>query len=206
MPQALAPPALCWLRHRHHNTQGDIMNILRRRLSQLFVLLLLALAGQRTALAADIRIPLPGGGALVLPAPDGWSGTQQAGPVPTLTLGPGGGKAFQVLVSPLVRSNGATAPADADSLRRLTASALQRAQGQAVEKRLQLQSLQSASVQGFFFDATDRAPEPDGYKNLTQGVAAVQGLPVSFTVLSNGQADTVRRPALAMLRGARREP
>jgi hypothetical protein len=156
------------------------------------------------ALAADVRVPLPGGGALVLPAPSGWKQTMQPGPIPTTSLTAEGG-AFQVLVSPLVRPDGSTAPADPESLRKLVSAGAQDALSQAVEKSLPLRALRGESVQGSYFSATDRAPKPGEFKYLTQGAMSVQGLPVSFTILSNGAPQLAVEPALRMLQSARRE-
>jgi hypothetical protein len=157
------------------------------------------------ALAADVRISLPGGGALVLPAPAGWKHATQPGPIPTVSLTPEVGRAFQVLVSPLVRPDGSAAPADVDALRKLVNSGAQGALSQAVEKSLPLHVLRGANIQGSYFSATDRAPEPGGFKYLTQGAISIQGLPVTFTILSNGAPQAAVEPALQMLQSARRE-
>src|SRR4051812_4079597 len=84
--------------------------------SFLVLVLVLVLAGQ--AWAEEVRISVPGGGALALPVPDGWRSNKQSGPVPTVSLTPAGGGSFKVLVSPLVAPDGRLAPASPDSLLR----------------------------------------------------------------------------------------
>jgi hypothetical protein len=155
-------------------------------------------------LAADVRVSLPGGGALLLSAPPGWKHEMRPERIPTVSLLPEGG-AFQVLVSPLVRPDGSTASADSDSLRKLVSAGAQGALPQAVEKSLPLQELHGANVQGSYFSATDRAPKPGEFKYLTQGAMSVQGLPVTFTILSNGNPQAAVDVALRMLQSAKWE-
>jgi hypothetical protein len=61
-------------------------------------------------------------------------------------------------------------------------------------------------VPGFYFAATDRAPKPDEYKFLTQGVVRVGELSVTFTILTNDGQDAVVKQALDALKGATQEP
>jgi hypothetical protein len=157
------------------------------------------------AMAADVRVPLTTGGALVLPVPAGWKYVRQSGDIPTIALTPESGNAFVVLVSPLVRADGVTAPADADSLRSFVSSGAQKALAQSIEKSLPVQDLRGGNAQGSYFSATDRAPKPGEFKYLTQGAVAIQGLPVSFTVLSNGDPQVATEPTFRMLKAARRE-
>jgi len=169
------------------------------------IILAAVLALPVLAAAADVRVALPASGALVLPAPEGWRSLEQPGSVPTVSLTPANGKAFQVLVSPLVRPGAPMPPSDSTSLCRTVQSAANHALSQSVEKSLPLQDLRSATVEGCYFSATDRAPKPGEFKYMTQGAVAVQGLPVSFTILSNGDPRLAVEPALQMLRAARKE-
>ena len=156
--------------------------------------------------AEETRIPVATGAALVLPVPDKWRTTRRPGPVPTVSITPAsGGDSFQVLVSPLVAPDGSVAPASLESLRRLVGSAATRAKSQSVEESLPIQNFGSGDVQGYYFSATDRAPKPGEFKFMTQGAMSVSGLPVSFTILSNGNAQQAVEPALHMLLAARKE-
>jgi hypothetical protein len=157
------------------------------------------------AWAEEVRISVPGGGALVLPIPEGWRNSRQAGPVPTISLTPANGNSFQVLVSPLVSPDGRVAPASREALRRLVDAGASQAKTQSVEKSLPIQSFGSGEVQGNYFSATDRAPKPGEFKHLTQGAMSVGGLPVAFTILSNGNPQAAVEPALRMLTAARKE-
>ncbi len=155
--------------------------------------------------AEEVRVSIPGGGALILPAPEGWRNARQPGPVPTISLTPASGNSFQVMVSPLIAPNGRVAPSSRESLRRLVEAGANEAKSQAVEKSLLIQSFGSGEAQGNYFSATDRAPKPGEFKYMTQGTMSVGGLPVAFTILSNGNPQAAVEPALRMLASARKE-
>jgi hypothetical protein len=157
------------------------------------------------ASAEEIRMPIPGGGVVVLPVPNGWRSSRQAGRVPTVSLTPASGGGFQVLVSPLVAPDGRVAPSSRESLRHLIETGATEAKSQSVEKSLPVQSFGSGETQGNYFSATDRSPKPGEFKFMTQGALSVGGLPVAFTILSNGNAREAVEPALRMLAAARKE-
>jgi hypothetical protein len=161
------------------------------------------------AWAEDLRIPVPGGGALVLPLPAGWRSSTQPDTFPTVSIAPasGGstGGSFQVLVSALVAPDGRYAPATPEALRRSVEGAANAVKSQAVETSFPIQSFGSGKAQGLYFSATDKAPKPGEFKNMTQGSLSVSGLAVGFTILSNGNPQTAVEPALRMLSAARRE-
>jgi len=110
-----------------------------------------------------------------------------------------------VLVSPLVATDGRLVPATRESLRSLVETGATQAKSQSVEKSLLVQSFGSGEVQGNYFSATDRAPKAGEFKYLTQGAMSVSGLPVAFTILSNGNPQAAVEPALRMLGAARKE-
>jgi len=139
-----------------------------------FILATALLAASLPGIAADVRVSLPGGGALVLPVPAGWKQKVQPSDVPTLSLTPEAGNAFVVMVSALVRKDGVAAPSDPESLRKLVGLGAERALPQAVEKSLPVQDLRGGNAQGNYFSATDRAPKPGEFRNLTQGVATIR--------------------------------
>ena len=58
-------------------------------------------------------------------------------------------------------------------------------QEQAVEKDIKLQRISKGDAHGYFVCVTDKAPKPDEYKFLCQGVVALKDLPISFTLLYN---------------------
>ena len=64
-------------------------------------------------------------------------------------------------------------------------------QPQSVEKELVPKPFKNGDTRGYKVCATDRAPKPDEYKYVCQGVAVAGDLAVIFTVLYNdsGKAD-----------------
>ena len=187
------------------NVGPHLRSLLVRIVRALRLLALFVGAVATHAWAEEVRLPVPGGGALVLPVPDGWASTKRNGRVPTVSLTSSSGGSFQVLVSPLLAADGRLAEASPDMLRRSVEGAADQAKSQSVEKSLPIQSFGSGKVQGNYFSATDRAPKPGEYKYLTQGSMSVSGMPVGFTILSNGDPQAVAVPALRMLAAARRE-
>jgi len=97
-------------------------------------------------------------------------------------------------------------PPTLDTIRRLVESAARQAQPQAVEHDLPLHRFAGAKTNGYYFSATDREPEPNGYKYLTQGALVLNELCVAFTVLVNGEPQKPTEQALEMLRTGRRAP
>jgi hypothetical protein len=97
-------------------------------------------------------------------------------------------------------------PPSRDQLRATVERGVQGARTQAVEKELRVVEFQGRTGPGFYFSATDRAPKPDEYKFLTQGVLRVGELSVTFTILTNDGQDAIVKQALDALKGATQEP
>ena len=161
-----------------------------------------------SAVAADLRVPLPQRPALVIPLPEGWRGQVfRATPdlPPTIILSPATGKVFEVMITPIWPTSAEAKPLTPDFVRAMTAAGAQRAKAQAVEKELPVRDLSGQGLFGSYFSATDQAPKPGEYRNLTQGLVAVGELHVGFTILSNGDAAAVTGPGLKMLQSLRRD-
>jgi hypothetical protein len=160
------------------------------------------------AIAADMRVALPERPALVIPLPVGWKGqVRRATPdlPPTIILSSITEKNFTVMVTPFWPTRADAAPLTPDFLRTMVAAAAHRSKAQAVEADLPVRDMAGQGLFGAYFSATDRAPKPGEYLNLTQGLVAIGELQVGFTILSNGDAAAVNRPALQMLQSLRRD-
>ena len=169
---------------------------------------LLAFALSLPALAEELRVPLPGRDDLVLDLPAGWRAEvrrPKADLPPTISLSGAGPQGFQVLITPLWPV-GEFKPPVPDDIRALAQSAAHRAQPQAVEAELKLKDLGASGKSGYDFSATDRQPEPGGFKHLTQGAVSVNELRVTFTILVNGEPQQTTALALELLRSMRRAP
>ena len=70
------------------------------------------------------------------------------------------------------------------------------------ESFLPLEELSGAKGPGYYFSATDKAPKPEEFAYLTQGMLLVGELAVTFSVLTNDGQEKVRDAALDMLKRA----
>jgi hypothetical protein len=159
----------------------------------------IAIAAEQTK---DRRYPLPGHGIFQMKVPASWKDEvkQPANDLPpTITLRPASGDQFQVIITPFWKTS-EDAPALNDySARRMVQRAADAAQPNAVEKNLKIIEVQGSSGHGYYFSATDKAPEPGSYKFLTQGILRVGELAVAFTILTKDGQKEVDSAALTML-------
>jgi hypothetical protein len=171
-----------------------------------FMFALLALLTAIPATAVELVVNLPGHDDLLLEVPSGWNARiDRPRPElpPTISILPGSGNAFQVLITPLWPMGSAKSPSLGE-IRGLVESSAGEAQSQAVERSLPLKELTGSNTNGYYFSATDRQPEPDGYKYLTQGAVMLRELRITFTILVNGEPQKSTDQALEVLRTARR--
>lgn len=149
---------------------------------------------------------LPKRGVLQLAVPRSWKDQVRQPPhelPPTISLSPSHGNGFQVLITPLWAIHAGVVMPEREEIRRIIAKAAEGAKSQAVEKNIPVQEIQSESVGGYCFSATDRSPKPGEFKYMTQGMLRVGELAATFTILYNDGAETVVPDALRMLKGAR---
>jgi hypothetical protein len=173
------------------------------------IVLFIVLAGCALAASArDVRVSLGTRGAVVLAVPDDWrDAIEQAGSdvPPTVNFTPSVGRSFHVIVTPVWPSVADAPLISQGALREQVRQASDAAQPRAVERELTVLDFSGPSGYGAYFSATDREPEPDGYKYLTQGMLAASDLRVSFTILVNGNPAPVVQQTLASLRTLKRE-
>jgi hypothetical protein len=156
--------------------------------------------------AAETEITISGWGTLLLAAPDGWrQEVMVREPVVTVAFTPAVGNSFQVMISPLRSSNGTMPPSTPEALRRSVWAGAEHAKSQAVESSIPIHELRSRSVVGSYFSATDRVSKPGEYKYMTQGMVSVEGLPIAFTILSNGEPQAIVESALRMVKSAHKQ-
>ncbi len=175
----------------------------------LLSLLVAATAVAQATTPAPRRFTLPEHGRFVIPVPADWKG-QMSQPAnrtpPTITFTAASGRPFHVLMTTIWPATRDGQPQSRDQLRATVQRAVDGAKTQAVEKELRVVEFQGRSGPGFYFSATDRAPKPDEYKFLTQGVVRVGELSVTFTILTNDGQDEIVKQALDALKGATQEP
>ncbi len=157
-----------------------------------------------SASAADSAVrsyPLPNRGALELNVPADWQDRVEKtsdGIPPTITFSPKSGAEFRVMVTPIPLRRDVKTPNPAD-LKEIALKSANRVAPQSVEKNLTLQELKGSVNVGYYFAATDPAPQPGEYKLMSQGIIGVGDLVVTFTILTNDGQDEVVKKAMAML-------
>ena len=168
------------------------------------------LAATSVAIAADTvtkRYPLPDKSSVQLIVPAAWKDEvrqQRQGVPPTIVFTPREGAPFQVLVTPIWRPRPDMPLATREQLRAGVQRAADDVKGQAVEGTLPLVEFAGASGSGYYFSATDKAPAPGDFKNLTEGMLQVDDLTLAFTILTNDGQQQVRAAALDMVKSAAR--
>jgi hypothetical protein len=160
------------------------------------------------ARAADLRVDLPERGSIVLAVPEDWTShvTGAGAQLPLLVkLSPKAGKQFQVLMTLMPPASAGTPKPTLQMLRANMSRAATKAAERSEQKDLPLIDISGPGVFGTYFSATDREPEPSGYKYLTQGMIAIDDVLVGFTVLARDESASVVDAALRMLERVRRQ-
>jgi hypothetical protein len=162
----------------------------------------IAAAGEQTK---DRRYTLLGHGALQMKVPASWKEEvkQQSDKLPpTITFQPASGAQFLIGITPFWKESEDAPELNDYATRRMVQRAADKAQEIAVEKTLKIIYLEGSSGHGYYFSATDKAPEKGGYKFLTQGILLVDELAVTFSILTNDEKKEVESAALEMLKTA----
>jgi hypothetical protein len=185
------------------------MNPLVTTIAPIVVLLAAQSSGQ-TQDAAARRYELPNLDILELVVPPAWDETvdQPAdGGAPTIQFRPREGAAFEIYITPDWPSAPDETVPDPETLRATVRSEAERIRDlphgeKPAEGDLEIRRLQGANGIGFYFVATDHAPQPEEFRYMNQGALEVGDLTVTFTILTNEGQDAVVEEALAMLKGA----
>ena len=167
----------------------------------LFAVLWLAVAAE----GETKHYALPDKTSLELSIPAGWQDEVkegESGTPPTIFLTPREGPRFQLLVTPIWRPRPEVPVASAEQIRQSVQRAADQVKPQAAESFLPVQELTGAKGPGYYFSATDKAPKPDQFKYLTQGMLLVGELAVTFSILTNDGQEKMRDAALDMLKRA----
>lgn len=176
-------------------------------MSRRLFILFLVVAGFNVS-AREVRVPVNGRGTVILSVPDSWDegiGRSNPNAPPTVMLVPSKGKAFHILMSVIWPSGPGAQSLTRDAVREQVRRASDEPKARAVERELPIVEFSGTTGFGAYFFATDRAPEPDGFKYLTQGMFVMSEVRVTFTVLVNGEPAPVVQQALEILKTMRRE-
>jgi hypothetical protein len=164
-----------------------------------------SLAHPDSAQGVTRTFPIPGHGVLGLKIPKTWSDrfSQPEGDLPpTLHLGPDKGREFDALVTVLWSSKSDVDFNTEEAVTSQVEAARDQAIASAIQEAIPIRNLRGEQLVGKYFSATDRAPTADGFRYLTQGVAALSDLLLMFTILSNDENGTTVESVLEVLKGA----
>jgi hypothetical protein len=119
-----------------------------------------------------------------------------------ITLTPPSPKRSKVLITAFWDNRKNDSPSTPLDIRKMVEEGGQEALPQAVEDTLAIKKLKGRGGIGYCYNLTDKAPKPDEYKYLTQGIYKLKTLLMSFTILTNEENSEVAEAALDMIAGS----
>jgi hypothetical protein len=152
-------------------------------------------------------LPIPGRGILVISSPIAWSKQISQPPeaiAPTIRFSSAAGQKFEVVITAFWSPTNDSSFNSASNVRSLVDDTLGDLNSRLVESDIPILELYSGSGTGYYFSATDKAPDPNEYKFLTQGAIAADDLLLTFTVLTKEKLSPIINTTLNMLRSSRR--
>jgi hypothetical protein len=190
---------------------GGVKEVFMAKVRSLFLWVLifvvsLAFIAAGAEQTKERRYNLPDHGVLQMKVPASWKEDVQE-PTdnrlpPRIVLGPASGNLFHIVLFPFWKVSEDAPELTDKTARQMVQRAVDKAQPNATEKTLKIMELQGATGKGYYFAATDKAPEPGSYKFLTQGILPVGELAVAFTILTNDDKKETENAALTMLKAA----
>ena len=157
------------------------------------------------AVLAASHIALPSGDELWLAIPEAWNQKFEApdkNTPPSVWLTQRQGPTFNIFLTPLSGSAMGAAITDQNKLKSVVTAISRDALAQSVEMSLTVHELTGSNVHGAYFSATDKAPKPNEWKYLTQGMVDIDGVPFAFTILTNDGQEAIAKTALELIRTA----
>jgi len=140
-------------------------------------------------------------GTLQLRLPAGWSQELRPHPgdfPPTIVLSGFESSGFLIKITPLWGQAGVADFGSPAYVHDLVAKAARAVASQSVEGQLGLVRLGGPQL-GYYFTATDRAPDPGDFKYLTEGAVRVGGLVCTFTILTTDDKGPIKNQVLTAL-------
>ena len=151
----------------------------------------------------DRNYALPGHGRLLLHLPTGWNDEMREHPgdfSPTIYISGFEGSPFVAMITPLWPDpHSASDFGTPKSIHEIVVKAAKAAEPESVEGKLSIITMGGGQGPGYYFDATDRAPEPGDFKYMTQGAVGVGELVCTFTILSNDAKSAAKIKVLNMV-------
>jgi len=147
---------------------------------------------------------LPNHGHITIKVPILWEDNIKQPPnnlPPTINFNEKTGKKFQILITPIWPFNKNTLSASLKKIYENVKKSSNQVLSEVIENEINIQEVQGKQGSGYYFKVTDKAPKPDEYKYMTQGIIKVRELTVSFTILTNDEQETISSNALAAIQG-----
>lgn len=152
---------------------------------------------------------IPGHGSLQLQVPDGWSDDVRQNAEnfpPTIVFSGVEDSPFLVKITPMWALPGVKGDITSPKvIHDLVSNAARAAESQALEGHPEIMKVGSGQG-GYYFHATDKAPQPGEFKYMAQGAVQVGELLCTFTVLTDSAKPMVTNQALNMLSHALLRP
>lgn len=186
------------------------MNVRRRPPAFVVVtfLVLSAIGGAGAqALWSPSTVAIPGHGGLVLKVPLGWSLATRGddGSASTqIRFGPKTGDAFSCQITAVWLDPPKLAKVTPARLRSTVEATAAGPLQASVEKKVDIRALKGARSSGYYFSLSDRAPQGNGYRYLTQGSALVGDVMVMYTFLHRDAPSPEKDRFLDMVASATR--
>ncbi len=183
------------------------MRIVRKGIDRIVVMTLVGIFfGTGYLVAAERKATkkysIPEHGTLELNVPASWKGKvhkPQENMPPTIIFDPAKGNDFQVMITVLWSKTGEHGFNSQDKVQALVEKDGQKLLPNAVETKIELQEIRGADRTGYYFAATDKAPNPGEYRYMTQGAIGVGDLILHFTILHRVKSSQSVRDALSAL-------
>jgi hypothetical protein len=149
---------------------------------------------------------IPDHGVLELNVPITWKDMIRQPPgnlPPTITFRPGQGNEFVMMITPLWSLSGEKNFNSPEKVRALVDRDRCQLAPKSVEKEIRIKEIQGAGTLGYYFLATDSAPQPGEWEYLVRAGLGVGDFLLSVTILSHQKDSEGIRSGLTILREAR---
>jgi len=149
---------------------------------------------------------LPDHGMLELSVPESWAEEVRQPPFglpPTIILRPEEKDDFVIMITPLWTPNGDETSNLVDNIKELMEAETQAAKARAVEKELVLKPIGGTATCGYYYGATDKTPEPEGWEYMVRAGVACGELLISGTFLTHDKSSPAMSAALDILKTAK---
>jgi hypothetical protein len=146
--------------------------------------------------------PMPDSSQLQMILPAGWNSRMRQpsdNVPPTIGLQPVSGAAFKAtIIVKMPAWKGISPPTD-DQVRELVLNTIASVQSQVAEKTIDISEFKGTAGAGYYFNATNAAPQPGDLKHLTQGAVRVGELILNFTIITDDGQEAVVQQGIGVL-------